>query len=621
MLNNSVSTIKGIGLAMEEKLNSLEIYTIIDLLKYYPYQTNIYDVTAVEVGKVFLRAKVLKINRAIKIRAISYFTMDVLIDDAIYLVKIFNRNFLISSFNINDYYYFKGDLKANTITVSDFYIDQSLPIFEMKYHTNKQITDKSLKRCIDLALNEYLSLVTNTCNQDLIDKYKLMNLQEAIYLIHHPKNIYDYQNSLRTLKYYEAREFLLQIEASKKTRIKRISKEYTKELIVKQALDFLPFDLTLDQLKVIEEIRTDFNSDYLMNRLLHGDVGSGKTVVSAISILMKKGQTAILVPTEILAQQHYDFYNDFLSDFNLKGALLTSSTSKKQREEILAKLALDQLDYIVGTHSLLNDEVVFADLKYVITDEQHRFGVRQREKLHSFDVDVLLMSATPIPRSLALTFYGDLSVSVIKTMPANRKKIKTYNIEYNLNNLKSLIASYVDKSQQVYIVCSRVEKTKDELFDVYSTFDLFKDDFACKILHGKMKSSEKSDAIDAFKNGKIDVLISTTVIEVGIDVSNATCMIILDAFNYGLAQLHQMRGRVGRSDLESACYLVSVNKTARLTIMENTYDGFTLSEEDLKLRGPGQFFGTKQSGSSLFKLIDLYNDYAIISTAKQDLNL
>ena len=390
----------------------------------------------------------------------------------------------------------------------------------------------------------------------------------------------------------------------------------------------LPFSLTSAQNRVIDEIVDDLKQPYKMDRLLQGDVGSGKTAVAAATLYgaIKSGyQTAIMAPTEILANQHFETFFEFFKDLNISVALLTSSTPKKERNIILSLLESGEIELIVGTHSLIQEDVKFSNLKYVITDEQHRFGVKQRQNLSNKGeaVNSLMMTATPIPRSLAITLITDIKVSTIDELPAGRKKVKTYKAN-NKSFYKVLdnIRMELDNGRQGYVVCPLIEESeKMDLQNVEETYENIReylpDEYKISVLHGKMSNKEKDEIVEKFLKKEIHILISTTVIEVGVNVANATFMIIVDAHRFGLATLHQLRGRVGRSNYQSYCILVTDSKSERIDIMCLENDGFKIAEFDLKQRGPGDFFGTKQSGVPSFKVADLINYVDLMYLAKK----
>lgn len=405
-----------------------------------------------------------------------------------------------------------------------------------------------------------------------------------------------------------------------------IIKELT-ENDLQEILNKIPFSLTTDQIDAINDILNDFKNLKRMNRLILGDVGSGKTIVSFIAILLNKKagfQSALLAPTEVLATQHLNNFTNLFKD--IKVGLLVGSLTKKEKENILVKLKNNEIDLLIGTHAMLEDNVEFANIGLVITDEQHRFGVNQRKSLQNKGnkVDVLYMSATPIPRTYALTIYGDMDISYIKEKPAGRKDIITK--QYKFKDIKKAVEIIEDELKlgyQAYVVAPLIESEEDnELKDLKNIEEIltsnFKGKYQIGTLHGKMKQVEKDRVMNKFKNGEINLLLSTTVIEVGVDVKNATIMTIFNAERFGLATLHQLRGRVGRSSLQSKCLLISDKDTERLSVMENSNDGFYISECDFKLRGSGDLFGVKQSGEMTFKIADIRRDYKILLQCKKD---
>ena len=394
----------------------------------------------------------------------------------------------------------------------------------------------------------------------------------------------------------------------------------------------LPFRLTKAQLRVLEDIDNNMESSKTMNRLLQGDVGSGKTIVAIISAYkaVKSGyQVAIMAPTAILASQHLESFTEVLDKYGIKCELLTSSVSKKNKDEILGKLQAGEIDILIGTHAILEDNVIFKNLGLVVTDEQHRFGVRQRSKISAKgnNPDVLVMTATPIPRTLALILYGDLDISVIDELPPNRKKIETYAVRENMTErVNNFVKKLIMEGRQAYIVCPLVEENEDidansvqELAEDYKN-NVFKD-FRVEYIHGKMRPKEKDEIMQKFKDGEIDILISTTVIEVGVNVPNASIMIVENSERFGLAQLHQLRGRVGRGNYQSYCILKynggSQVVRERMKIMQDTNNGFIIAEKDLELRGSGEFFGTRQHGIPEFKIANLFEDMPVLQTVQE----
>jgi ATP-dependent DNA helicase RecG len=392
---------------------------------------------------------------------------------------------------------------------------------------------------------------------------------------------------------------------------------------INELISTLPFELTIDQNRAINEIIDDLNSEKRMNRLLQGDVGSGKTIVSLLSIygMVNSGyQCALMAPTEILAKQHYENFKKILNNINIE--ILLGSTTKKNKEDINKRLESGEIDILIGTHALIQDNVTFKNLGLVVTDEQHRFGVNQRCNLNNkgYMPDVLYMSATPIPRTYALTIYGDMDISYIKTIPKERKEIITYiKDDTEIKDVLFMIKKELDLKHQIYVVAPLIEDENSEsVTKLLRQYNIAFKDYKIGILHGKMKPKDKEDVMNKFLNKEIDILISTTVIEVGVDVKNATMIVIYNANIFGLSTLHQLRGRVGRSDLQSYCILIGNKDNERLNIMLKTNDGFVISEEDFKMRGSGDLFGVRQSGDMEFKIADIKKDFKILMQAKED---
>lgn len=464
---------------------------------------------------------------------------------------------------------------------------------------------------------------------ELIDRYKLFPLSKYVYTSHFPETKADYIQIQRRRKYeeffwYSVSLEMLKLSRKNKLKLERIINHNLIDLFIKS----LPFELTIDQKKSIDMIASDIECAYPMNRLIQGDVGCGKSIIAYISALMLVSsgfQAVIMVPTEVLANQQYESLKRLFSPLGLTIELLTSSVKQKDKSDILYRLMNNRVNIIVGTHALLEDNVKFYKLGIVIIDEQHRFGVAQRSRLISKypGADCLYLTATPIPRTLGLTSFGDLDITSVRTMPANRKRVETYVYEYSrLDELTGVLINHINLGEQVYIVVPLVTENTDidaiDIKEAYEYFSKAMPNIEIGVIHGKLKNVEKANVMNDFKLGKIKALISTTVIEVGVDVKNATIMVILDANRYGLAQIHQLRGRVGRGDKKSYCYLVSKYYNERLDILTRTSDGFEIAMEDFKLRGPGDYLGDKQSGFYSLAYADFENDFKIWSYAKED---
>ena len=526
-------------------------------------------------------------------------------------------------------------------------IDLTSPVFdeiEKKNNTGKiiplypltfSLSQNTIRKIIENGLKdvEEDGGLKETLPQYILNEYKLEEINKAIETVHFPKEFADFEIARKRFVFEEllsTQLALLQLKNSNLKDHKGIS--FSKDAHMSDVINSLPFNLTKAQLRVLEEIDKNMEQDKSMNRLLQGDVGSGKTVVAMISAYkaVKSGyQVAVLAPTAILATQHLENFQKILKKFDIRCELLISGITKKKKTEILEKLQNGEIDILIGTHAMLEENVTFKNLGLVVTDEQHRFGVKQRTTMaqKGENPDVLVMSATPIPRTLALILYGDLDISVIDELPPNRKKIETFAVTKALEDrVNNFVRKQVDEGRQAYIVCPLVEESEEnDLQSVISLYEKCKTEvfpnYRIEYIHGKMKQKEKDDIMERFKNGEIDILISTTVIEVGVDVPNSSIMVIEDAQRFGLAQLHQLRERVGRGEYQSYCILKyegkGKNTRERMKIMTQTNDGFVISQKDLELRGSGDFFGTNQHGIPDFKIANLFTDIDILKLAQE----
>ena len=635
----NIEHIKGIGEKTLEHFYKYNIYTLEDLLTFYPYRYQILEpsslentdkeititinATVVDPGKVsFIR----KNFNTYRFKAEAY--------GKIFTVVIFNRAFLKPHITIGKEITLIGkyDAQKKIFTANDLKLQKLIgtkiiPI----YHTIKGIKNSTLEKIMNEALKESKS-IEDYVPQKYNEKYHLANKEEALINIHVPNNIQEIQNGKQKLIYEELFIFMFKIQYLKLLKNKEvgIKKEIPKSEIEK-FIAGIPFKLTLDQQKAINEGLEDLTSSKRMNRLLLGDVGSGKTIVATVLMVanfLAGYQSAFMAPTEILAIQHLKSIRNLVKDTNIHVECLVGNMSKKEKENILANMAKGNIDILIGTHAILNEKLSFQKLGFIVTDEQHRFGVNQRDNLMQKGSlpDMLFMSATPIPRTYALTIYGDMDTSLIKQKPNGRKEIITKVLkEKDIKEALFKVLEVIKKNQQIYVVAPMIEENEDtNLKDVYllkEKFDLaFHGKIPIGILHGKLKKAEKEEVMNEFKLGRIKILISTTVVEVGVDVKEATVMIIFNAERFGLATLHQLRGRVGRNDLQSYCYLICNEEKERLKVLEESNDGFYISEKDFEFRGEGDLFGVRQSGDMTFKIANLKRDYKILLKAKEDAN-
>ena len=630
--------VKGIGTKSLALLNKLNIQTVLDLITYYPVRYDILTRSDFdhldEDMKVIVDGKVESIPLVIRIKmGLNKMNFRLATSDRIFGVSIFNRAFLKQHLGIGTSVIVIGkyDKVKNVITASDIKLGElsTTPKIEPVYHLTSGLTNKNISTYINMAMLQIGKNVVDYIPDYLTEKYNFPSKKMALNIIHNPSSIEKLKEAKIRLKYEELFEFMFKINYLKKenTKANGIKRKIFKkdlESIVK----ILPFKLTNDQKNVLEEIRQDLNSEKRMNRLLQGDVGSGKTVVSIIAMYLNylSGyQSALMVPTEILANQHFQNITNLLKDL-VKVELLTGSTPKKEKTRIYEGLQSGEIGIIVGTHALIQSDVCYKNLGLVVTDEQHRFGVNQRENLKNkgLSPDVLYMSATPIPRTYALTIYGDMDVSVIKELPKGRQEVETILKKTSeIKDVLELMYKELKANHQIYVIAPLIEDNDSSNLTSVNELkkkmnDAFGKKYKIDIVHGKMASASKDEIMTRFSQGEIDILISTTVIEVGIDVKNASQIVIFDANRFGLSTLHQLRGRVGRGTIKSSCILISDQDTKRLEILKTTTDGFKLSEEDFKLRGSGDLFGTKQSGDMTFKIANIREDYKILLQANKD---
>ena len=621
--------IKGVGDKTSKLLNKLNIYNVVDLVTYYPYRFEVLKQTSLYEEKVVVSGIIETIPTISYFKNMNRLSFKFNTSNNLVNVVIFNRAFLKPNLLIGKYITVIGkyDTKSNTINAADIKLfdlgDRTL--IEPIYHLVKGINNKSLNKYINEALNE--CNIVDYIPEEIINKYNFIDKKEALRIIHNPKK--GLKDAINRCKYEELFIFMMKINALKRKN-NNLNIGYEKDIDIVKINEFingLPFELTTHQKEALNDIFKDLKSNKRMNRLLEGDVGSGKTIVALISmyaLYLSGYQSALMVPTEVLANQHYENFKNLLEGYNIEIALLTGSTKKSEKNKIYDRLKSGKINMVIGTHAIIEDDIKYNNLGLVITDEQHRFGVNQRNNLRNKGnmPDVLYMSATPIPRTYALTIYGDMDISIINTMPSGRKKIITK--VFDNSDIKKVLVKIkqeLDLGHQIYIVSPLIEDSEEEMEDTKKLEKKFKlafKNYNIGVMHGKLSPKEKNKVMDDFVNKKIDILISTTVIEVGVDVKNATMIVIFDAYKFGLATLHQLRGRVGRNSEQSYCVLMTNRETERLNIMENVSDGFTLAEEDLKLRGSGDLFGIKQSGDMSFKLANIQKDYELLIKAKAD---
>ena len=644
-LNKEIQFVKGIGPKRAQKLNKLNIFTLKDLIYYFPRQYEdrsiIKKISQLEnEDKVSIKGVITKIQTYNPRKGMKITKMDIRDESGYINMSFFNQEYITKVFKSGDSILAFGKVKVEN-NFKEF-----IPI-EVEHYTNNPsntckiepvypltygLTNKELQTMIRSVLINEEFKIKEYLPEYILEKYKLCDINFAVRNIHSPTNKEFLKIALYRLVFEEF--LILQLGlfyfkngVDENSGIKFEEKEKLNDIIKS-----LPFKLTKAQSRALSEINQDMTSKKIMNRLVQGDVGSGKTIVALLALasaVLNGYQGALMAPTEILASQHYDSFKEILESFNIKSELLVGSLTKKQKEKVLERVKNKEIDILIGTHALIEDKVEFNNLGIVITDEQHRFGVRQRGRLSNKgdSPDILVMTATPIPRTLALILYGDLDISIIDELPPGRQPIETIAIEHKKRNeaYENLVRSEVEKGRQVYVVCPLVEES--EKIEATAAVELveelkreFFSDLKVGLLHGKMKPSEKDAIMDEFKNKKLDILVSTTVIEVGVNVPNATLMIIENAERFGLAQLHQLRGRVGRGKHKSYCVLIYNSNTEvcrqRMDIMEETTDGFKISQKDLEIRGPGEFFGTRQHGLPELRVANIFKHIKILKQAQ-----
>lgn len=645
VLEENIIFTKTVGEKKALILNKLGIFVKGDLLKYFPTRYDKYE----EISKIgdlsegktaVIYASPINIPVVKKTRKMDLVFVEVSDSSGKIMLGWFNSNYIMTKIKKGVHMVFRGRVtrKGNSLFVSQ---PEVLSIEEYRkkssglrpiYPLTKNLTSNYLLGCVQNVLAE-LDYEIEYLSHDILEKHRLMPLKKAIEEIHRPTNERELYEAHRRLVFDEFFLFSLSIDRIKSEEIEKNRIPQKRMDIVEEFIKKLPFELTQAQKRVWDEIEEDLTKGSGLNRLVQGDVGSGKTILVVIAALMviKNGyQVAVMVPTEVLARQHYETFMGMLDKFDINIAFLTGSIRGKKREEILSKLSAGNIDLILGTQALIQEEVRYKNLALVVTDEQHRFGVKQREILSKKGIfpHILVMSATPIPRTLGLILYGDMDISIIDELPSDRLPIKNCVVteEYR-NKAYSFIEKEIERGHQIYIICPKIENEEidSEISDVTSYTEKMREtlnnsvNIAC--LHGKLKDREKNRIMEDFSKGKIDILVSTTVVEVGINVPNATVMLIENSERFGLASLHQLRGRIGRGSSQSYCIFMYNNrsKTAeeRLKILENSNDGFKIAEEDMKFRGSGDFFGVRQSGEPMFKIGNIIKDADILQISSK----
>ena len=646
VLEESITAIKGIGTKTAALLNKLGIYTKGDILKYFPRNYDKYDkiipISSLKIGMIAVISAMPASYPILKrVGNKNILVCEVMDGSGKIELNWFNMPFIKSKLSKGVHSIFRGRVvkkgrfiqivQPEILTEAEY--RRKTEVLQPIYRLTKGITSNLLRKSIAEVLNEVTSGI-DYLPREIKTEHSLIALKDALREIHFPKSNSTLLDARRRLVFDEFFLFALSIDILKQGREReRSSFAVEHKSTVVEFISSLNFSLTNAQKKVWEEIENDLTAGVRMNRLVQGDVGSGKTMIAMLACLLmaKNGyQSSVMVPTEVLARQHFESFSTMLEKYGVRIVLLTGSIKGRQRKETLAKIESHEADVIIGTHALIQEKVIYDKLALVITDEQHRFGVKQREKLadKGSEPHILVMSATPIPRTLAVILYGDLDISIVNELPAKRLPIKNCVVaeDYRMTAYQFILGE-VSKGHQAYIICPMVEKSEesDELSDVVSYTEeltsLLGDRARIRYLHGKMKNDEKNNIMEEFSNGRIDILVSTTVVEVGINVPNATVMMIENADRFGLASLHQLRGRIGRGSAQSYCIFMSGNTSKeameRLNILNLSNDGFKIAEEDMKLRGPGDVFGIRQSGEMAFNLGDIIGDADILKLTSE----
>ena len=621
-------------------LGNMGIFSYYDVVNHLPRRYEDYHLTnetnLVDKQRVVIYGKLVNLPRLIRTNRIKITTFDILTDDKhFFKVVAFNRDFLTKTLNLVDYFTIIGvyNKKNNEINLIN-YCKGNIPDSEALkpiYHLPSDFQNYLFHNLANKALVELKGKIGTPVPYFFVNKYRLLNKEDALIKAHNPKDLEDIRQSYRYLKYEEALTFSLknQLIREENKSLKKVKKELIDLSSCDAFLKTLPYQLTDDQVKASEEIIEDMNQVSLMYRLLQGDVGTGKTLVSFIALYanyVRGDQGALLAPTDVLARQHYKNALKIFAKTNLRIALLVGNTPIKEKKELYRQLEEGDIDIVIGTHALFSKGVVYSSLGLVIIDEQHRFGVNQRKALldKGDRADLLMMSATPIPRTLALSIYGDLEISTLYSFPYSKRDISTSILPSDSPKIIKLCEDYLAKNNKVYVVAPLIEYREDGKYSVEQLYARYVLKFGKKVgyLHGKMTTEEKESVLNEFASGDIDILVSTQVIEVGIDVKSANLMLIYEANSYGLASLHQLRGRIGRNSEHGECVLVydknDEEDLDRLQILVDSNDGFEIAEKDLSLRGPGELTGIRQSGLPDFQYLNIVDDIKIFIVARDD---
>jgi len=639
-----LTKLQGVGSRKAEELHALGVSSVGELIEYYPFRYEDYRIRELHEVKdgerITVQGTVASMPYMQRYGGKTRLICRVTVGQTLVTAVWFNRAFLKEQLTIGRDITLTGkwDQRRRHLTVADSeFPDRGTAksgTLQPVYSVGGNITQAAMRKLIDKALDQFGDDIPEILPEELITRHSLIPRREAISRIHRPENTKAGQEARRRMVYEELFLFQLKLQAYRATHLKKsdgLAQPVNNDEI-RGFVGRLPFALTDSQKQVVNEILHDMKQPYAMNRLLQGDVGAGKTVVAAVALYatIRAGhQGALMVPTEILAEQHVRSLGKMFEPYGIQVALLTGSLTDRKRRDLIASLQMGLIDIVVGTHALIQEDVYFRSLGLVVTDEQHRFGVQQRSILRrkGMNPDVLTMTATPIPRTLAITVFGDMDVSTLRERPKGRKPIKTYSVKHELmDRVLGFIRKEAQQGRQTFFICPLIEES--EKLDVQNAIDLHMQltqalpELSIGLLHGRMTAAEKEEAMRVFAEGKTNVLVSTTVIEVGVDVPNATLMIVMDADRFGLSQLHQLRGRVGRGEHQSYCILIadpkSENGQERMRAMTDTDDGFEISRRDLEIRGPGEFFGTKQSGMPEFRLANLLNDFEVLEQARDD---